>query len=110
MKEEEYFVRVPISLLRDNTLSRSALIVYAILLDKAKDFGSFGGCELTIGEIAKWSGLSEHTVRRSERQLVDAGYLEIERTGRASVLVIKKYGIHIQSYSAINAYRKVKEG
>ena len=103
MKKEDYFVRVPVSILLDKRLTRSSVLLYAVLLDKANQYG-MSNC--TIGELAVESGLSPHTVRRSERQLVDAGLLEIERTGRASLLILKGHTLDIKEYSALDSHRR----
>ena len=103
MESTEYYVRVPVSVLMDKRLSRSSVLLYAVLIDYADRWGVVSA---TIEQLAVRCKLSERTVRRSEAQLVAAGMLEISRTGRASMLRLTNEGIRIQSYSAIDQYRK----
>lgn len=103
MDAQQYFVRVPVAVLMNKQLTRSSVLLYAILVDYADQWGVI---EATIDQLSHRSGLSSATVRRSERQLVDAGLLAISRTGRASVLSLTAEGIRIQSYSAVEQYRK----
>lgn len=86
MCKDELFVRLPVSALLDTRLSRSALVVYAIMIDAADKWGILEG--LTIAEISRRSGVSSKTVRRAEAQLMDAGYIIVHRTGRASQIEV----------------------
>lgn len=86
MLKDEVFVRLPVQALLDTRLSRSALVVYAIMIDAADKYCMLEG--LTIAEISRRSGVSEKTVRRSEAQLMAAGYIVVHRTGRASVIEV----------------------
>ena len=103
MNATEYFVRVPVSVLMNKQLTRSSVLLYAILIDYADRFGVIVA---TIDQLAARTRLSAATVRRSERQLVDAGLLNVERTGRASLLRLTAEGVRIQTYSAVEQYRK----
>lgn len=86
LDRSELFVRIPISVLLDSRLSRSAILVYTVLIDAADKLGVLQGC--TITDIAQRAGISEKTVRRAESQLVGAGYIAVHRTGRASCIEV----------------------
>lgn len=86
MRKDEMFVRLPVKALLDDRLSRSSLVVYAIMIDAADTWGMLEG--LTIAELARRCGVSEKTVRRAEAQLMEAGYIEVHRTGRASSIEV----------------------
>lgn len=86
MLKDEVFVRLPVQALLDTRLSRSALVVYAIMIDAADKWQMLEG--LTIAEISRRSGVSEKTVRRAEAQLMAAGYITVHRTGRASSIEV----------------------
>ena len=108
MDAQEYFVRIPVSVLMNNKLTRSSILLYAILVDYANQWGII---EATIEQLSKRSGLSPATIRRAEKQLVETNLLDVSRTGRASVLRLTEEGIRIQNYSAVEQYKKaVKHG
>jgi hypothetical protein len=107
MERNEMFIRIPIAALLDNRLSRSALIVYAIMIDAADKWGMLEG--MTIAEMAARSGLNEKTVRRSEAQLAAAGYIAIHRTGRASTVEVL-HNLRPMIRSGIDYYRNQEEG
>lgn len=102
----ELFVRIPISVLLDERVSRSALVVYAVLIDAADKYGVLQGC--TIASIAQRAGISEKTVRRSEAQLVDAGYIAVTRTGRASIIQVL-HNLRPTVCSSIETYNNTPE-
>lgn len=106
MEMDELFVRVPIKILLDDRVSRSALIVYAVLLDAAGKWSIV--TDLTVAEISERAGISEKSVRRAEAQLVDAGYLAIHRTGRASMIEVL-HNLRPLRCSSVEFY-KSKEG
>lgn len=86
MLKDEVFVRLPVRALLDTRLSRSALVVYAIMIDAADKCGMLEG--MTIAEIGRRCGISDKTVRRAEAQLMAAGYIIVHRTGRASCIEV----------------------
>ena len=104
MEKSEYFVRIPIEMLLDKKLSRSALLIFAVLLDYAEP--TTGTCELQISELSFRAKISPATVRRAEAQLVEQGWIEIQRTGRASFFALTEKGrnIKLHGYSACEAY------
>ena len=107
MKSEEYYIRIPIKMLQDNRLSRSAIAVYGVLLDEVKPPLNMTD-RLSIAAIAQRAGIHSATVRRAERQLVEAGYIRIDRTGRESMIWVLSDDIRIKEYSAYGAYSKAK--
>ena len=105
MESREYFVRVPVSVLMDSRLTRSSVLLYAILIDSADNNGM---TEATIDELAAACQISPATVRRSERQLVDAGLLEIYRTGRASLIRLTQADKMLRAVSGVAAYKAAR--
>ncbi len=108
MDKQEYFVRIPVSVLMDKRLSRSAILLYAVLIDIADQYGIV--YDITIDRLSSRTGLSDATIRRAERQLCEAELLTVSRTGRGSLLAIQKNGIKIQNFSAIDLYKKAASG
>ncbi len=107
MERNEMFIRIPIAALLDPRLSRSALIVYAIMIDAADKWGVLEG--LTVAAMAERCGLSEKTVRRSEAQLAAAGYIAVRRTGRASTIEVL-HNLRPLIRSSVEYYQTKKEG
>lgn len=106
MKKDDYFVRIPISILRNESLTRSSILVYAVLLDAADCYGmQFIG----IDELARRCRISPATVRRSERQLVEAGLITIARTGRESLIGIVGMQSMLRQVSGYDAYNRSKK-
>lgn len=103
--KKELFVRLPVSALLDERLTRSALIVYAVLIDAAD---ANGMTEISIAAIAERSGVSPRTVRRSERALMDAEYIRVYRTGRESVIAVQ-HKLRPMRTAAVRTYKR-KEG
>lgn len=106
MEQSQLFVRLPLQALKDQRLTRSALVLYAVMIDAANKWLVLEG--ITIRELASRSGLSEKTVRRSERQLVDLGYIYIRRTGRASVIDVM-HNLTPMRKSTYETYEALKE-
>ena len=106
LEKTELFVRIPISVLLDERVSRSALIVYAVLIDAADKYGVRQGC--TIAESAQRAGIAEKTVRRSEAQLVAAGYISVHRTGRASCIEVL-HNLRPTIRSSVEVYNETPE-
>ena len=106
---QDYFVRLPISVLLDNRLTRSSVLLYAVLLDLADENGFLYA---TIDELADHCRTSPHTVRRSERQLCELGLISIDRTGRASLIGVNAARSMLRQVSGLDTYRhaKRKEG
>lgn len=103
MFADEMFIRIPISAVMDRRLSRSTLLLYGVLIDAADKFMQV--INLTTAEMAARCKTSEKTIRRAEAQLVECGYIEIFRTGRASQISVLHYLQPLQG-SAIEAHRK----
>lgn len=106
MEKHELFVRLPVSALLDSRLSRSALILYAILIDAADSCGICQG--ITIGAMAARTGLSEKTIRRAEAQLMRCSYIMIHRTGRASLIEVL-HNLRPMLRSSIESFDSWKE-
>ena len=97
--DDWYWIRLPLFVLRDTRLTKTAVLVLAALIDQADERGAVKNC--TITRLAKVCGVSEKTVRRSEAALCDAGYIRItERTGRASLIWV---ALTAGDYSAIHS-------
>ena len=106
MKKDDYFVRIPISILRNEDLTRSSILLYAVLLDAADRYGlQF----ISIDELARRCKISPATVRRSERQLVDAGLITVTRTGRESLIGIVGMQSMLRQVSGYEAFKRSKE-
>lgn len=109
---DELFVKFPTKLLYDRKISAKAKMLYAMLIDMADE----NGCaEVAIPRL-QWliSAKSDKTVRDLERELVEAGYITIMRTGRASMIWVRR-GESRGSWSAIEQAckeycKKLKEG
>ena len=112
MKAEHYYVRIPVALIRRRDISKTAVLLYAVLADRADRFGIVLG--VYIEELAAdLGGVDEKTVRRCERQLCDAGFIRITPTGRASIIELSgAEPFPASDFSAIRAYRAArrKEG
>ena len=107
-KSKQYFVRVPLTLLYDDRITKSALLLYAVLMDTADQYGMQ---IVDIDTLAARCRCSGKTVRRAEAQLCAAGYISVYRTGRASLIQLTDTEL-IRSSSGIQAYRatsKAKE-
>lgn len=105
MEAKEYFVRVPVSVLMDARLTRSSVLLYAILIDGADQNGMQ---EVTIDELATACQISPATVRRSERQLVSCELIEVYRTGRASVIRLTQADKMLRAVSGVAAYKAAR--
>lgn len=106
MQSNDYFVRLPVSVLLDPELSRSAILIYAVLLDLADQYGIVQ--RMTIEDLADRCHCSPKTVRRSERQLVDKHMIEIYRTGRASMISIVGMQQMLRQVSGVRGYAQAK--
>lgn len=100
----ELFVKFPTKLLYDRAISAKAKMLYAIMVDMADE----NGCaEITIARMQWLIGAkSDKTVRELERELVEAGYIEVCRTGRASYIWIRPDDISGNGWSAIEQHAK----
>jgi predicted ArsR family transcriptional regulator len=74
------YYRLPAAALENIRLTRSALIVLAVLIDQS----DYGAPELTIDELAELAGIAPRSVRRSLHELAAAELIEVTHTGRAS--------------------------
>lgn len=106
MQSNDYFVRLPVSVLMDSELSRSAILLYAVLLDLADQYGIIQG--MTLDDLANRCRCSPKTVRRSERQLVDKHMITIDRTGRASMICIVGMQQMLRQVSGVRGYIHAK--
>lgn len=88
------WVRVPTQLLRDDRLTGSDVLVFAVVADH--DTGE--GCKLSRAKIAEESGLSVSTVKRAISKLSAGHYIAAERSSgsetryRQLVLAAKRRG------------------
>ena len=80
------YYRLPAAALEDIRLTRSALIVLAVLIDQS----DYGAPELTIDELAELAGIAPRSVRRSLHELAAAELIEITHTGRASRFTVRE--------------------
>ena len=80
------YYRLPAAALENVKLTRSALILLAVLIDQS----DFGAPELTVDELAELANVAPRTVRDALRQLSAAELIEIERTGRASKYSVRE--------------------
>lgn len=106
MQRDQLFVRLPLSALYDDRLSKSAVLLLAVLIDTADQYGMR---QTYIDTLADECHASPATIRRAEAQLCDAGYITISRTGRASLLRVLIDTVPIRQTSGIQAYKR-KEG
>ena len=105
MKKDDYFVRVPVSVLMNSDLTRSSVLLYAILIDGADQNGLQ---YVTVEQLADRCGISPATVRRSERQLVEAELITVQRTGRGSLIGVVGASSMLRQVSGVAAYRAAK--
>ena len=102
-KTAKLFIKMPLDLLLDQSVPRSAVILMTVLVD----LQDAQGCvQRTIEQLCRYTGLSEKTVRRSERALCDKGIIEITRSGRDSMIWISAAYRSGRDYSAIVQYRR----
>ena len=76
------WVRLPLDLLKREDLSKSAVTVIAILIDR--DRGSHQ-IEISQRELAAEAGATDRTIRNAIKELQAAELLTVKHTGRASV-------------------------
>lgn len=75
-RKSKGFVRLPVEAIQDTRLSRAALTVLAIVLDRCDERGE---CRISHDRIAAAAGVSERTVRRAIESLEVCEYLEVVR-------------------------------
>ena len=78
--------RLPAAALEDIKLTRSALLLLAVLIDQS----DYGAAELTIPELCNLAGIGATACKDALRQLRGADLIEIERTGRASRYTVRE--------------------
>lgn len=78
--------RLPAAALEDVKLTRSALLLLAVLIDQS----DYGAAELTIAELCELAGIKATACKDALRQLAAAELIEIERTGRASRYTVRE--------------------
>ena len=76
MMKSGSWVRVPTQLLRDDRLTGSDVLVFAVIADH--DSGE--GCKLSRARIAAESGLSVSTIKRAISKLSAGRYIAAERS------------------------------
>ena len=100
--QEKGFLKFPIKLLYDNSISDRAKILCTVLIDKAD---SHGCAILTLEEMRQLIYCeSERTVRRAEEELCNAGYIQIIKTGRASMIWLSSDIVTGSPWSALEWY------
>lgn len=78
------WLRLPTAVLQDDRLTRSACMIYAVIIDRA----DFGPVELSQAELAACAGCSRRSVQRALQLLEDTGYIAARcATGRADVII-----------------------
>lgn len=82
-KDSKAWVRLPLSVLADERLTPYDAVIMAILIDRDSE-----KTQISAGEIAKISGISERKARESLKTLEKAGYIDIKRTGRESIYTL----------------------
>lgn len=75
---------VPEQVYTDRTLSAHAVVLYGVLDGRLLGMSR----PIAIKTLASDLGISAPTIHRALRQLKDAKYLQIERTGRSSVFTV----------------------
>lgn len=80
------WIRLPLDALRaSGGITKSAVVVLALLCDQAAQQGSVEGISATVDELAADSGSSSRTVTRAVAELLRLGLITRRRTGRGSV-------------------------
>ena len=80
------WIRLPLDALRaSGGITKSAVVVLALLCDQAAQQGSVEGISATVDELAADSGSSSRTVTRAVAELLRLGLISRRRTGRGSV-------------------------
>lgn len=81
---ESAWVRLPLKLLRENGLTKSAAAVCCVLLDRATSAADVSAwITVSMSDIAADVGCDVRTVRRAVADLIEIGLLE-RRSGKAS--------------------------
>lgn len=85
------FTQVPNCILKQNTISSNAKVVYALLLSYAwyNDY-----CFPGQDRLERESGMSQATISRSISELREAGLLEVERRGQGKTNI---YTLHARA-------------
>lgn len=80
------WIRLPLDALRaSGGITKSAVVVLALLCDLAAQQGSVEGISATVDGIAETAGSSRRTVARALAELLRLGLISHRRTGRGSV-------------------------
>lgn len=80
------WIRLPLDALRaSGGITKSAVLVLALLCDQAAKHGSVEGISATVDKLAADSGSSRRTVTRAVAELLRLGLISRRRTGRGSV-------------------------
>lgn len=102
--KEDLWIKIPIRLLLDSDLTGRDIVLLAVICDLCDREGIAWA---SLEQLAGYCGCSERTVRRSEARLCAADLIEIERTGRASMIAIKDRSLLTGTdWSAIRQYRR----
>ena len=88
MKEKnQSWVRLPLAVLQDKRLTSCEVIVLSLLIDR--DTGT-GEVSVSIKALAISSDISERHIKRCLSKLKELGYIDIHKTGRASIYTLKE--------------------
>lgn len=98
---QKLFCKIPTALLLDPEITRSTLILIAVMID----LQDVNGCvDQTIGDLMRYTGLSDKTVRRGLREMYNKSIIDrVDRTGRGSMYWMADAYRTNRDYSAIIA-------
>lgn len=79
------WIKLPVAVLQSD-LSRSAVIVFALLLDRVNNSGV---CEMPISYIVRYGGVSARTAARALAELCQKGFVYDEvRVGKPTIYAV----------------------
>ena len=81
------WIRMPLELLQRQGLSKSAAIVLGVIIDRCTDTPS-GSASMSLQDLARTSGYSLSTVKRSLIELEALELIQHDRTGRSSAYTL----------------------
>lgn len=102
MKKPLYY-RLPAAAIEDQSLTRAALCVLAVIID-ATEYRP--GDELLLRDIAAAAGCCDRTARQAIADLITAGLLTVRRTGRGSIYEPKRILPELRRSSRIRGAQK----
>ena len=86
MNQTKSWVRLPLAALQDEQLTKSDVVVLAVMIDILDNKTS---SEISITRLMSCTGYSRRTISYALKRLTECGYIASERTGRASRFAIK---------------------